>query len=233
MYRRGISVSASVRSATCSGSTSASQAVRRRPHGQGRRLGRLHIRQKRPATGSCTSPRRCSAARKRRSQGRPAWCRGAATWRPVHRGEAPRSRRHTGDPVGLGRVRPRSGGNRPREARVGQTAEERPPWPDRRVRREVPGSHLPARPPAARRTPCGSVPADCAFPSATQNEISGKDADNLRRGRRHLVAEGANMPTTPGRGPFRLPPGSSTLRGRPPTREGSRCRASRWPRACS
>jgi glutamate dehydrogenase (NADP+) len=38
--------------------------------------------------------------------------------------------------------------------------------------------------------------ADCAFPSATQNEINGKDAVNLLRNGVYLVAEGANMPTT-------------------------------------
>ncbi|HJS57836.1 MAG TPA: NADP-specific glutamate dehydrogenase [Vicinamibacteria bacterium] len=37
--------------------------------------------------------------------------------------------------------------------------------------------------------------ADCAFPSATQNEIGGKDAANLIKGGVKLVAEGANMPT--------------------------------------
>jgi glutamate dehydrogenase (NADP+) len=40
--------------------------------------------------------------------------------------------------------------------------------------------------------------ADCAFPSATQNEINGKDADNLIRNGVALVCEGANMPCTPG-----------------------------------
>jgi glutamate dehydrogenase (NADP+) len=38
--------------------------------------------------------------------------------------------------------------------------------------------------------------ADCAFPSATQNEINAKDATNLLRGGVQVVAEGANMPTT-------------------------------------
>jgi len=38
--------------------------------------------------------------------------------------------------------------------------------------------------------------ADCAFPSATQNEINGKDAQNLLRNGVYVVAEGANMPTT-------------------------------------
>jgi glutamate dehydrogenase (NADP+) len=37
--------------------------------------------------------------------------------------------------------------------------------------------------------------ADCAFPSATQNEINGKDAQNLVRNGVYCVAEGANMPT--------------------------------------
>ncbi|MGA2528217.1 MAG: NADP-specific glutamate dehydrogenase [Acidimicrobiales bacterium] len=45
--------------------------------------------------------------------------------------------------------------------------------------------------------PLWSVPADCAFPSATQNEINGIDAANLVSNGIQLVAEGANMPTTP------------------------------------
>ncbi len=39
--------------------------------------------------------------------------------------------------------------------------------------------------------------ADCAFPSATQNEINAKDAANLIRNGVILVAEGANMPSMP------------------------------------
>ncbi|MGD2124781.1 MAG: NADP-specific glutamate dehydrogenase [Desulfobacteraceae bacterium] len=39
--------------------------------------------------------------------------------------------------------------------------------------------------------------SDCAFPSATQNEINGKDAQNLVNNGVTLVAEGANMPSTP------------------------------------
>ena len=39
--------------------------------------------------------------------------------------------------------------------------------------------------------------ADCAFPSATQNEINDKDAQNLVNNGVMLVCEGANMPTTP------------------------------------
>jgi glutamate dehydrogenase (NADP+) len=38
--------------------------------------------------------------------------------------------------------------------------------------------------------------ADCAFPSATQNEINEKDANNLLKNGVYVVSEGANMPTT-------------------------------------
>jgi len=38
---------------------------------------------------------------------------------------------------------------------------------------------------------------DCAFPSATQNEISGEDAATLVKNGCILVSEGANMPTEP------------------------------------
>ena len=44
--------------------------------------------------------------------------------------------------------------------------------------------------------PLWDVPADCAFPSATQNEIGVDDARNLVRNGVTVVAEGANMPTT-------------------------------------
>ena len=39
--------------------------------------------------------------------------------------------------------------------------------------------------------------ADCAFPSATQNEINAADAQNLVKNGVVMVCEGANMPTTP------------------------------------
>src|SRR6478752_7424806 len=38
--------------------------------------------------------------------------------------------------------------------------------------------------------------AQCAFPSATQNEINDKDAANMLRNGVYVVSEGANMPTT-------------------------------------
>jgi glutamate dehydrogenase (NADP+) len=39
--------------------------------------------------------------------------------------------------------------------------------------------------------------ADCAFPSATQNEINGVDATNLIKNGVFLISEGANMPSKP------------------------------------
>ncbi len=41
------------------------------------------------------------------------------------------------------------------------------------------------------------IKCDCAFPSATQNEIEGADARTLLNNGCILVAEGANMPSTP------------------------------------
>jgi len=48
----------------------------------------------------------------------------------------------------------------------------------------------------ADHNPLWNIPADCAFPCATQNEINGKDAANLVNNKIKLVGEGANMPTT-------------------------------------
>jgi len=45
--------------------------------------------------------------------------------------------------------------------------------------------------------PIWALKADCAFPSATQNEINAKDAATLLMNGCKLVAEGANMPSTP------------------------------------
>jgi glutamate dehydrogenase (NADP+) len=45
--------------------------------------------------------------------------------------------------------------------------------------------------------PLWAIKADCAFPSATENEINQKDAQNLMDSGVILVSEGANMPSTP------------------------------------
>ena len=52
----------------------------------------------------------------------------------------------------------------------------------------------------AQYTPNGNIweiPCDVAFPSATENEINGKDARKLVKNGCIAVGEGANMPTTP------------------------------------
>lgn len=50
--------------------------------------------------------------------------------------------------------------------------------------------------PKADFNPLWNHKGDCAFPSATQNEINGKDAQNLVKNGVFVVSEGANMPTT-------------------------------------
>jgi glutamate dehydrogenase (NADP+) len=45
--------------------------------------------------------------------------------------------------------------------------------------------------------PLWAIKCDCAFPSATQNEINGEDAKNLLKNGCTVVSEGANMPSTP------------------------------------
>lgn len=50
--------------------------------------------------------------------------------------------------------------------------------------------------PALDYNPLWDIKADCAFPSATQNEINEKDAQNLLKNGVYVVSEGANMPTT-------------------------------------
>jgi glutamate dehydrogenase (NADP+) len=51
--------------------------------------------------------------------------------------------------------------------------------------------------PTLDHNPMWAVEAACAFPSATQNEINGKDAEHMVKNGVFVVSEGANMPTTP------------------------------------
>ena len=44
--------------------------------------------------------------------------------------------------------------------------------------------------------PLWAIPADCAFPIATQNEIKARDAETLIKNGIKVVSEGANMPST-------------------------------------
>jgi glutamate dehydrogenase (NADP+) len=50
--------------------------------------------------------------------------------------------------------------------------------------------------PSLDHNPLWNHKADCAFPSATQNEINDKDAASLLKQGVYVVAEGANMPST-------------------------------------
>ncbi len=52
--------------------------------------------------------------------------------------------------------------------------------------------------PSLDHNPLWDVKADIALPCATQNEINAKDAQNLLRNKCICLAEGANMPSTPG-----------------------------------
>ncbi|WP_299977002.1 NADP-specific glutamate dehydrogenase [Desulfobacula sp.] len=62
---------------------------------------------------------------------------------------------------------------------------------------KYPESVYTARDAGSDHNPLWDNKADCAFPSATQNEINAKDAQNLINNGVYVVSEGANMPTTP------------------------------------
>ena len=117
--------------------------------------------------------------------------------RAVHGREAPPARGQAGHPLRLRRPRLRRGGHRRREARLRARPQEQ-----RRGRI----SEYAAKFKSAVYVPFDAAKgfnllwdhkADCAFPSATQNEINLKDAENLLGNGVYLVSEGANMPTTP------------------------------------
>jgi len=59
------------------------------------------------------------------------------------------------------------------------------------------GATYHATDPSLDHNPIWDIEAQCAFPSATQNEINAKDAQNLLDKGVYVVSEGANMPSTP------------------------------------
>src|SRR6202048_4403586 len=61
---------------------------------------------------------------------------------------------------------------------------------------QVKGVVFPPANPKLDHNPLWNHKAQCAFPSATQNEINRKDAANLLKNGVYVVSEGANMPTT-------------------------------------
>jgi glutamate dehydrogenase (NADP+) len=62
---------------------------------------------------------------------------------------------------------------------------------------QYPRATFTAADPHGDHNPMWAIPAECAFPSATENEINAKDAANLLNGGVYVIAEGANMPTVP------------------------------------
>jgi glutamate dehydrogenase (NADP+) len=58
------------------------------------------------------------------------------------------------------------------------------------------GSDFVAADVARDHNPLWAIKADCAFPSATQNEINRNDAANLLKNGCFVISEGANMPST-------------------------------------
>ena len=62
---------------------------------------------------------------------------------------------------------------------------------------KYPGSVFTALDSGADSNPLWNHKADCAFPSATQNEVNAEDARHLLANGVYVVSEGANMPTYP------------------------------------
>ena len=145
--------------------------------GKGTELGGSAIRQEATGYGLVYFAREMLAHTRRRAGGQDLSCLGERQCGAVHGREAPRPRRPTSapcrTPTGSCTILTGSTG----EARVGQGAEERAAWPDPRVRRHFPSAlYAPAVP--GGENPLWTVPADCAFPCATQNEIG---ADGCRQ----------------------------------------------------
>ena len=117
--------------------------------------------------------------------------------RAVHHREAARSRREAGHRVRLGWLHLRRGGVRSREARLPHGSEERAPRANPRARGSSSRESV-YTPVSAddEHNPLWMHRAQCAFPSATQNEIGAQDAANLIANGVFVVAEGANMPCT-------------------------------------
>jgi glutamate dehydrogenase (NADP+) len=61
---------------------------------------------------------------------------------------------------------------------------------------QFPNAEFHSRDDSLDHNPLWAIKADCAFPSATQNEINEVDANNLLGNGVHVVSEGANMPST-------------------------------------
>jgi len=133
-------------------------------------------------------------SKKDKLEGKSAWSRAAATSRNTPSRScliSARSRSACPTPTAPSTMRR----HRPRQARVCHGSEEQPPRPHQGVRRQIQEGHLQRHDKSSTTTGCGHQ-GDCAFPSATQNEINAKDAANLIKNGVKVVSEGANMPST-------------------------------------
>jgi glutamate dehydrogenase (NADP+) len=110
-------------------------------------------------------------------------------------GKADQSRRAARHVVRLERFHLRLLRHRSRETAVRVRTEERAPRPHPGICGQVQGVTYTPIDPKADFNPLWDVKADCAFPSATQNEINAKDAANLLKNGIYVISEGANMPT--------------------------------------
>ncbi len=174
------------------------QRVRRRAHRQGHQLGRLAH----PSRGHrlrLRLLRRGDAHHARRHARRQDLPRlGLGQRRPVHRREDPRPRRQGRHAVRLvGRHLRRGGIDREKLAFVLELKNVKRGRIDEYAAKFKGAKFI--RPSTRRpdHNPLWDIKADCAFPSATQNEINAKDAANLLKNGVYVVSEGANMPTVP------------------------------------
>jgi glutamate dehydrogenase (NADP+) len=62
---------------------------------------------------------------------------------------------------------------------------------------QYPSAEFKPADPSHHYNPLWAIPAQAAFPSATQNEINAQDAQNLIDNGCYIIGEGANMPTEP------------------------------------
>jgi glutamate dehydrogenase (NADP+) len=114
----------------------------------------------------------------------------------IHHREAARSGREAGHAVRFRRRDLRSRRHRPREAGLRHGPEEQPRGRIKEYADKFKKAIYMPTDIKLDHNPLWNIKADCAFPSATQNEINAKDAANLIKNGVKVVSEGANMPST-------------------------------------
>jgi glutamate dehydrogenase (NADP+) len=172
-------------------------------------------------------------SRKDSMEGKVCLVSGPATW-PVHGGKAARSRRQAGDHVRLQRRDLRSRRHRPRKAGLDHGAEERAARPHQRIFGAVQEGDLRPTDVQMDHNPLWAMKGDCAFPSATQNEINAKGRGKPDQERREGGGRGRQHAKHAGGNPLFLEPRNSLRSG-----QGCQLRAAwlppvwRWRRTAS